>query len=76
MIMGRITSKSQTTVPLAVRRALGVGPGDVIGYEINGSEVMLRRASKVSRDPFVNPYANFTEWADELDSVYDVLAER
>ena len=76
MIMGRITSKAQTTVPLAVRRALGVKPGDMIGYEINGNEVTLRRASKVSRDPFVNPYAMFTEWADELDSVYDVLAER
>ncbi len=29
MIDGRITAKSQTTIPRAVRTALGVGPGDV-----------------------------------------------
>jgi antitoxin PrlF len=72
MIQSRITSKAQTTVPQAVRRALGVGPGDEIAWEIEEDRVVLRRA-KPSLDPFDNPFATFTEWSDELDSVYDNL---
>ncbi len=39
MIIGRITAKAQTTIPRAVRLALGIGPGDEIGYEIDGDKV-------------------------------------
>lgn len=67
MIHSRITAKSQTTVPQAVRRALGVGPGDDIGWEIDGNKVMLSVVSS-DRDPFENPFATFTEWADEIDT--------
>ena len=76
MIMGRITAKSQTTVPQAVRRALGVGPGDSVGYKIEGDRVTLCRVLPISVDPFVNPFVTFTEWAEEADSAYDVLADR
>jgi antitoxin PrlF len=69
MIIGRITAKAQTTIPRAVRLALGVKPGDEIAYEIDGDRVILRRAD----DPFDKPFASFTEWADELDSAYDAL---
>ena len=71
MIHSRVTAKSQTTIPRAVRAALGLRPGDFIGYEIDGGEVVLKRYNP--SDPFDNPFAMFTEWADELDSVYDNL---
>jgi len=76
MITGRITAKSQTTIPRAVRAALGVGPGDVIGYEIDGDRVVLRRAARLPGDTVTNPFANFDEWASEADSAYDVLKDR
>jgi antitoxin PrlF len=69
MIVGRITAKAQTTVPRAVRLALGIRPGDEIAYEIEGDRVIIRKAG----DPFDKPFAGFTEWADDLDSVYDTL---
>jgi antitoxin PrlF len=72
MIQSRITSKAQTTIPRAVRAALGVKEGDLLDYEIEDGKVILRRA-KPSADPFENPFATFTEWADDLDSVYDDL---
>jgi antitoxin PrlF len=72
MIQSRITSKAQTTIPRAVRAALGVKEGDLLNYEIDDGKVILRRA-KPSADPFENPFATFTEWADDLDSVYDDL---
>ena len=69
MIIGRITAKSQTTVPRAVRKALGINPGDQIAYEIDGDRVVIRRVG----DPFDAPLASFTEWADDLDAAYDSL---
>jgi antitoxin PrlF len=67
MIHSRVTSKAQTTVPAAVRRALGIEPGDEIGWELEGDRVVLRRVEP-DTDPFDSPFALFTEWADELDS--------
>jgi antitoxin PrlF len=73
MIHGRITAKSQTTIPRAVREALGIGPGDSVGYEIRGGEVVMRRISRKPRDPFLANFSTFTEWSSEADSAYDVL---
>lgn len=73
MIIGRITAKSQTTIPRAVRIALGVGPGDAIGYEIADGKVSLTRVVSPPKDMFTNNLSTFSEWADEYDSVYDRL---
>ena len=35
--LARITSKGQVTVPHEIRRALGVGPGDKLEFEKEGS---------------------------------------
>lgn len=67
MIVGRLTSKAQTTVPRAVRTALKLQPGDRISYEIAGDEVVVRRWPVIGSDPFDNPLALFTEWASEAD---------
>jgi antitoxin PrlF len=66
VIHSRITSKAQTTIPRAVREALGLGAGDTLAYEIKDGMVILRRAEAL-QDPFENPFALFTEWADDLD---------
>lgn len=71
MIVGRITSKSQTTVPRAVRTALDLEPGDDLVWEIDGDRAVVSRASQARLTE--NPFALFTEWGDELDSVYDNL---
>lgn len=73
MIVSRITSKAQTTIPRAVRAALGLQQGDEVRYEIDGNRVVLTRAE--APDPFMANFSTFTEWADEADSVYDVLGD-
>ena len=76
MIEGRITAKSQTTIPRAVRTALGAGPGDSVSYEIRGEEVVMKRAKKRAKpeaDMFLANFSTFTEWSSEADSAYDVL---
>ncbi len=72
MIEGRITAKSQTTIPRAVRTALGVGPGDTVAYEIRGKEVVMKRAPKKAKpepDMFLANFSTFTEWSSEADTI-------
>jgi antitoxin PrlF len=65
MIVSKITSKAQTTIPLAVRKALRLQEGDLVGYEIRDGKVILSRASAAAED---DPYALFEEWAGEADT--------
>jgi antitoxin PrlF len=46
-VRSRITAQGQISVPAAVRKKLGIGPGSVIEWEEKGEdEVMLRRSGK------------------------------
>lgn len=47
-LKARITSKGQLTIPKEVRRALGVGEGDNLLFEVNesGDKVTVRVARK------------------------------
>ena len=42
-VQAKITSKGQVTVPLAIRKRLGVQPGDRIVFEENSEDVMTVR---------------------------------
>jgi antitoxin PrlF len=65
MITSKLTRKAQTTIPQAVRGALGVQPGDEIAYVIEDGRVLLTKAEPRTprRDnPFEDPFATFWEW--------------
>ena len=64
MFINRLSSDRQVSVPTEVLDALGLKAGDAIIFTVNHyGEVTLGRAD----DPFINPTANFTEWASEAD---------
>ncbi len=66
MITGKPTSKSRTTIPEAVRTALGLRPGDKPVCAIENSHAALTRHNRhpEARDPF----ACFDEWNDATDA--------
>lgn len=64
MITSRITSKAQTTVPQAVRTALGLNVGDDLAYEIADGRVTLTKARAPVQD---DPFAAFDEWDSDAD---------
>ena len=66
MITSKLTSKAQTTIPLPVRSALRLAPGDELAYTIEGSRVILSKAVQVAAD---DPFATFSEWHSEADRV-------
>ena len=49
MIESTITSKGQTTLPKAVRDALGLKPGDRIRYFVRDGHVQIRPVLPISR---------------------------
>jgi len=49
-VRSRITAQGQLSVPLEVRRKLGIGPGSVLEWEEEGESVVVRRAGQYSSE--------------------------
>jgi AbrB family looped-hinge helix DNA binding protein len=45
----RLTSKGQVTIPLAIRKKLGLLPNTEVEFDIVGQSVRIRKAAKQSR---------------------------
>ncbi len=43
MHVSKLSSKGQVTIPLEIRKAMGIKPGDLIAYELQGEFVKLKR---------------------------------
>jgi antitoxin PrlF len=57
-----ITSKGQTTVPKAVRQALGVGYGGRIAFRVEAGTVTVRALSEAAaEDPALTPFLALLE---------------
>ncbi len=66
MIVSKLTSKAQTTIPQPVRAALRLQPGDELVYEIVDERVILTKAQRgVKTD---DPFRTFKEWNTEADA--------
>ncbi len=63
----KLTSKFQTTVPTSVRKALHLKAGDMVGFEIEGNEVRLRRASPLDLAFTQALEGTLTEWSSAAD---------
>jgi len=46
----RVTAQGQISVPIDVRRKLGVGPGSVLEWEEDGDRIVVRRAGRFSSE--------------------------
>lgn len=64
LALSRLGVRSQTVVPKAVRQALGLAPGDRVGFRIENGRVELIKLSAGGDDPF----ATFREWGGDADS--------
>ena len=46
----RLTAQSQISVPVEVRRKLGIGPGSVLEWDEDGAQVVVRRIGRFSSE--------------------------
>ena len=66
MIVSKLTSKAQTTIPQPIRVALGLQPGDELSYEIVDGRVMLNKVQRGTTTD--DPFRTFEEWRSEADA--------
>ena len=68
----RLSSKGQVTIPVEIRERLGLEPGDVVVYELEGERAILRRA-----EPFdIAFHAALSQTLEEWGSAEDDEAFR
>lgn len=46
----KVTAQGQISVPVDVRRKLGIGPGSVLEWEEDGNRIVVRRAGRFSSE--------------------------
>jgi AbrB family looped-hinge helix DNA binding protein len=46
----KVTAQGQISVPVDVRRKLGIGPGSVLEWEEDGDKIVVRRAGRFSSE--------------------------
>ena len=63
----KLTSKYQTTIPLAVRRKLGLKAGDAVVFEIEDDVVTVRRATALDKEYAKAVEGTLTEWLTQED---------
>jgi AbrB family looped-hinge helix DNA binding protein len=67
-IFGKLTAKSQTTIPKKVREALGARPGDTLVYRINKGKVTLSRAEPLDLSYLKALESTLSEWTSPEDA--------
>ena len=50
LAQSRVTAQGQTSVPLEVRRKLGIGPGSVLEWDEEGETIVVRRAGRYTSE--------------------------
>jgi antitoxin PrlF len=66
MLTSKLTSGAQTTFPSAVRKALGLRPGDQVAYTMEGGRAVVTRFDE--RSLAGDPFAVFSEWSSAADA--------
>lgn len=67
MIVSKMTSKYQTTVPAPVRRVLDLHKGDAVIFEVEGDRVLLRKALPMDFEYLRSLETTLCEWTSEHD---------
>lgn len=63
----KLTSKYQTTIPEPVRRKLKLTAGDTVVFEVDGDQVLLRKARPLDLQFTEAVEGTLTEWTTEAD---------
>ena len=50
LAQSKVTAQGQTSVPVEVRRKLGIGPGSVLEWAEDGEKITVRKAGRYSSE--------------------------
>ena len=66
-LTSRLTSKGQATIPVEVRRALGLSEGDRVVFEVAEGRVSIRKAEQLDRAFLALADQAFADWSSPED---------
>lgn len=68
METSKVTSKGQTTIPVNIRNALDIHSGDELVFELEGDQVILKKASIIDIEYLKAVQSSFDhEWNSQED---------
>ncbi len=74
VLVTKLSSKGQATIPSKVRKQLGVEPGDSVLFVVDGDKVTLKRAEKLDAGFLKLASESFSDWnAPEADDAFREL---
>jgi antitoxin PrlF len=64
----KLTTKSQATIPGAIRKLLGLHPGDSVAFEVNeNKKVIIRKATPIDFEFAKALEGTLSEWSSKND---------
>ena len=66
----KLTAQGQISIPAGIRQRLGVGPGSVLEWDEEGSNIVVRRSARFSSEDIHR--ALFPRQAPELRTIGDM----
>ena len=72
MAQSKVTAQGQISVPVAVRKKLGIGPGSTLEWVEEGGQIVIRRAGKYT---FEDIYREVFAGKPETSKTDDELKE-
>ncbi len=71
LLVTKLTTKGQTTIPSKVRKILGVKPGDSVLFAIDGETVTVKRAERLDAGFLKLATDSFSDWnTPEADEAF------
>lgn len=46
----KVTAQGQISVPAGIRKRLGIGPGSILEWDVDGDKVVVRRSARFSSE--------------------------
>jgi AbrB family looped-hinge helix DNA binding protein len=69
--LSALTSEGQATIPADLRRSVGLRPGDLVEFELDGDRIVLRKVPPLDHAWNTDQSRVMSEWDSEEDAVFD-----
>lgn len=69
--LAAVTSEGQATIPADLRRSIGLRPGDLVQFELDGDRIVLRKAGPLDHAWNTAQSRLMGEWDSPEDAVFD-----
>ncbi len=65
--VSKLSAKGQITIPGDLRKAVGIEPGDIIAYELEGRTIKLKRIDPIDAAYHAAIAETLEEWSSPQD---------